>query len=290
MKKILILSIIIISTSILTGCNEKTNKVVTHKMDENTIEYKSNSNKVEETSNIESNVVDTSNSNVTSNTTKTSNTTVKSNTTSNKKSNTTSNKTSNKENDYFLIFTTSYNDYNDNNIVYRSYSPTPEEVFGLIIGYNKNGKEIWRYTTKTVEDVQFPIYEFLGGDGYNIFLKENSDVIVINSNTGKEVSRIKNLAYRLELLNSDDNYIYIANGDSVFDFINYIYVIDRKTYKLKTKVSLSEKYANSTFEVDHAGYLILSQYENEKDVPKYKFKLSDVANSNWSESKITEIK
>ena len=137
MKKILILSIIIISTSMLTGCNEKTNKIETHKIDSNTIEYKADSNIVDDTSNQVSNIIDeTSNSNVTSNTTKTSNTTVKSNTTSNKKSNTTSNKTSN--NNYIVTNTSSYDDFSGNHIVFREYSIGNGEVFAVLTAYNSN--------------------------------------------------------------------------------------------------------------------------------------------------------
>ena len=304
MKKILILSIIIISTSMLTGCNGRSNKVETHKIDSNTTEYNSNSvdntsnqesNIVDDTSNQESNIVDdTSNqeSNITpkSNSNVTSNTTKKSNTVSNKKSNTTSNKKSN--NNYTIGYSDSYDDFNGNHVLYREYIIGNGEVFGVMIDYDQNGKEKWRYTTKNVEDVQFPIYKLLGGDLERVLLKEYDDVIVFDISTGKQIGRIKGLANRLTLIENDYKYYYMANASNMYSFINSIYVVDRKTFKVVKKHNFSEKYSNCGYEFNNDFSIVLKKYDENKhdDVPKYRFYLKDLLESDWSEAKITEVK
>ena len=201
-----------------------------------------------------------SNSNITSNIDSNSNTESNSNVTSNKTSNKISNKTSNKTNndDKALDFTTSYTDYGSIIVTYKKYNVNQGETFSVLKAYDAEDEIIWQYTTKTVADPQFPIYNFLGGENDVVFLKENKDVIVLDIKNGKEKTRLKDVGYAAKYIGQNDSNLYFVEAPGLGAFASYLQVYDESSYKKVAKVTFPEKYQYMEFitSSDSGGYKI----------------------------------
>lgn len=199
----------------------------------------------------------------------------------------------NEENDSIVEETQTY-DYDDILVVYKYYNLKNGEVFSKLKAYDKDDKVLWEFTSDTVADVQFPVYEFLGGYNDVVLLKENKDIIVFDIKTGKERKRIKDVNYGLDFFaydfvpdkngDSGKNYLFInaANGLSI-EFLEKVYIYDADTFELVKIVNMPEKFQNEEYRIEEHGggkFITFIEYHTTGNI-EHTIALTDMLEDNF---------
>jgi len=153
-----------------------------------------------------------------------------------------------------LVDTKTYDD-KDNSllIVFKRYTNN-RKTYATIKGYEKKDKEVWSYSTSRTDDETISPYELLDGEEDKVIIKENNNIVILNTKDGKTISRIDNvgssLVYIGKVRNLNDlentNDYYIIGKKSDMDGLTNLIAIDCNTYKIAKDVKLPEDY--STYE------------------------------------------
>ena len=187
--------------------------------------------------------------------------------------------------------TENYEDYENNNIIYRKYILKNGDTFSILIGYDINNKEVWKYTTNMVCNMESSIYSFLGGVGNRIYLKDNKDIIVFDSTNGKQLNKIENVGNDISMIGAEGvgGHIFVAEGTNKID---NIYIINYTTSQIEKTVKIPNDLDYTGYKVvSFNNYVIMLYKLEEKDssieeVPVYEINLLSMLDSDWSFSKL----
>ena len=155
---------------------------------------------------------------------------------------------------------------NDSIVVYKLYVNSKEEYYAIIEGYDKDNKLKWTYETEPVEYLRSISYSFLKGYDDKIFLQDVEDIIVIDVETGKEKTRIKNVDKRMVFVEIDDNNIYFAQTTENEEYLDSkIIGYDKETLNKKVEMTVPEKYKDYDFSIDSENGKTILNFTNIED-------------------------
>ena len=187
-----------------------------------------------------------------------------------------------------LVETNSFTDENNHTIIYRKYNIESDGMtFSTITVLDKNDKELWKHTTNTVEDLQFSKYQLLGVTSNRVYFKDGEDLSILDTETGKEVKRIKNLGNVLEMKDLSEKVI-VFKREGIAN-ISKIYVITSDTNEVSYTYTMPEKYDSCSLTIDDNNVATINDCTNEPN-SKYIFNLEDIGTKNWSDSMIVKVK
>lgn len=125
-------------------------------------------------------------------------------------------------------------------------------IYGILHAYDKNGNEIWKYTTRNYLDAQYERVEYLDSiesDG-KVYINEAGTIIAFNKQTGKIIWKNSDFggAGSIYTLGENDS-IYISGSDGPD-----LCVIDKNGKTIKKIQSLSDEYfwpSDMRFDIDN---------------------------------------
>lgn len=167
------------------------------------------------------------------------------------------------------------------------------ECYINVYGYDKDGKEIWKYTTVAGPDLQYPNIEYLGENDQKVYLNEKGTIVALDRNTGKVIwknSEYKGYASEVNIFGENGN-LYIApvnghrlfiidsNGETIRKFTGSELNIEGNPVKMKIdsskdKLIIYFSYSNVISEYENTLTMKLSDYTytvEKKDVGEYKY-------------------